>query len=102
MSLLAPACEFLIDLAKAFLWLSLIMAFLAALTDIVVKIAPLFPRGAYPPVRGPAATDPVKFIDALKALVEALTKAPAWIAMFLAGVALLWIANQAYTGICQP
>jgi hypothetical protein len=40
------------------------------------------------------AVDPVKLLEALKALLETLKGLPAWIAIFLAGLALLWIAGQ--------
>lgn len=46
--------------------------------------------------------DPVKFIDALKGLVDALAKAPAWFAMFLGGALLLWMAGKLAEDACAP
>jgi heme exporter protein D len=40
------------------------------------------------------AVDPVKLLEALKGVLEALKGLPAWIAVFLAGLALLWIAAR--------
>ncbi|HEX8365021.1 MAG TPA: hypothetical protein VF603_07040 [Allosphingosinicella sp.] len=46
--------------------------------------------------------DPVKFLDALKGLVDALAKAPAWFAMFLGGALLLWVASGLAEKLCLP
>ena len=46
--------------------------------------------------------DPAKFIDSLKALIEALAKAPAWFAMFLGAALLLWIAKDLAERACVP
>jgi hypothetical protein len=46
--------------------------------------------------------DPAKFLDALKGLVDALAKAPAWFAMFLGGALLLWVASGLAGRICVP
>ena len=35
-----------------------------------------------------------KFLDALKGVLQALAALPAWIAIYLAGLALLWIAGH--------
>ena len=40
-------------------------------------------------------TDPVKLLDALKGVLQALAALPAWVAIYLAGLALLWIALEA-------
>ena len=53
-------------------------------------------------VRGEGIGDPAKFMDSLKALIEALAKAPAWFAMFLGGALLLWIAKDFAEGACLP
>lgn len=44
--------------------------------------------------------DPTKFMDALKGLVEALAKAPAWFALFLGGALLLWMAGSFAGSVC--
>jgi len=48
------------------------------------------------------AADPdawAKFLDALKGVLQALAALPAWIAIYLAGLALLWIAGH-HSGMC--
>jgi hypothetical protein len=53
---------------------------------------------------GKGSGDPgnwAKFLDALKGVLEALAALPAWIAIYLAGLALLWIAGH-HAGICPP
>jgi hypothetical protein len=42
----------------------------------------------------PGGLDP-KLLEALKGLLEALKGLPAWISVFLAGLALLWVAGTA-------
>jgi hypothetical protein len=83
----------LIFFIEAFLWIALVVALLTALADLAVKLAPLFKQQGFPPARTAVPVDPIKFIDALKGLIDALTKAPAWIAMFLAAMGLLWISQ---------
>lgn len=41
-------------------------------------------------------------IEALKGLIEALGKAPAWFALFLAGLFLFWLASEVYVDACKP
>jgi hypothetical protein len=41
-----------------------------------------------------ASVDPVRLLDALKGLLETLKGLPAWVAIFLAGLVLLWMAMQ--------
>ena len=38
--------------------------------------------------------DPVELLEALKGVLEAIKGLPAWIAVFLAGLALLWLASE--------
>lgn len=49
-----------------------------------------------------AGVDPVKLLDALKGLLETLKGLPAWIGIFLAGLALLWIAGREPEGCTPP
>lgn len=49
-----------------------------------------------------AAVDPVELLEALKGLLEALKGLPAWIAIFLAGLALLWIAGEKPEACAPP
>ena len=85
---------------EAFLWIALVAALIGTVAEIVLKIAPLFGKARdYPPAaRTAAPVDPVKFLDALKGLIDALTKAPAWVAIFLAALALLWAAKNFMPG----
>ena len=39
-------------------------------------------------------TDAVKALDALKGLLETIKGLPAWIPVFVAGLALVWLAGQ--------
>lgn len=41
-------------------------------------------------------------LEALKGLIEALGKAPAWFALFLAGLFLFWLAGSVYVNACKP
>ena len=41
-------------------------------------------------------------VDALKGIIEALANAPAWFAVFLAGVLLFWLAAGSATEGCKP
>lgn len=41
-------------------------------------------------------------LQALKDLIEALGKAPAWFALFLAGLFLFWLASEVYVDACKP
>ncbi|HET9638677.1 MAG TPA: hypothetical protein VFP12_05685 [Allosphingosinicella sp.] len=86
---------FTLTLAKAFLVLALLVALvetaLALWTKLqAVRKAPAVAERSL----AESAVDPVKLLDALKGVLEALKGLPAWIAIFLAGLALLWIAGQ--------
>lgn len=41
-------------------------------------------------------------IEAVTGLIETLTKAPAWFALFVAGLALVWVASSQIPAICRP
>ncbi len=47
-----------------------------------------------PPAIGP-------LLEAIKGLIEALGKAPAWFALFLAGLFLFWVAGEIYVDACK-
>jgi hypothetical protein len=87
---------FALVLAQAFLILALIVALVETAISLWAKLQAA--RKA-PVVADTAATeelpgDAVKVLEALKAVLEALKGLPAWIAIFLAGLALLWMAGQ--------
>ena len=89
-------------LAHIFLWASLVLAISGVVVEIIVKLAPIFSSSSYPaPRTGPTPPDPVKLLDALKNLIDAIAKAPTWFAMFLAGLGLLWVLTQVSTTICK-
>lgn len=104
-SAVATACEGLktqlISLIETFLWIALVIAVLTALADLAVKLAPLFSRErGFAAPRTAAPVDPVKFLDALKGLIDVLTKAPIWIAMVLTALALLWATHELMPAYC--
>src|SRR4051812_32736874 len=79
---------FALTLGKVFL----ILALLVALVETALALWAKFLAARKGPVvaenaLAAGAVDPVKLIDALKALLETLKALPAWIAIFLAGLA---------------
>ena len=48
------------------------------------------------------AAAPADILGPLKDLIEALTKAPSWFALFVAGLALVWVASSQIPQICPP
>jgi hypothetical protein len=100
----ADYAGFALFLAEAFLVLALVVAVVETGIALWAKFVATRPgpvadrmaaNAALPPV------DPIKLIEALKALLETLKGLPAWIAIFLAGLALLWMAGQT-PDICTP
>ncbi|MEA3064234.1 MAG: hypothetical protein QOJ27_669 [Sphingomonadales bacterium] len=94
---------FALTLAKGFL----ILAFLVALVETALALwAKLQAAKKGPQVAQTAmaesAVDPVKLLEALKALLETLKGLPAWVAIFLAGLALLWIAGEKPKACAPP
>lgn len=88
-------------LAIAFLAASLLLGALSALKSLMAQ--------------PPESEDPDKIrssdlngqaigpiLEALKGLIEALGKAPAWFALFLAGLFLFWLAGNTYVAACKP
>jgi hypothetical protein len=90
----------LIHFIEWFLWIAIVIAALGALAELVTKLAPLFNKSTYPPARAAVPVDPVKLIDSIKNLIDALTRAPAWIALFLAALALLWVTQGYMPSFC--
>ena len=91
---MAASCTSLRLLTELFLWVSLAFAIAeTALTLLVKWMAARHP----PPHPAKIQADPdawTKFLDALTKLLLALKDLPAWIAIFLAGLALLWIGGH--------
>lgn len=88
---------FALTLAQAFLILALFVALVETAIGLWAKWqaarkAPVVVKeGAISPL---TAAETVKVLEAVKAILEALKGLPAWIAIFLAGLALLWMAGQ--------
>lgn len=84
------------DLASYFLYLALLVALVETGLILYAKYVGL--KNGQPISNLEALTvDPgalAKLIEALKGLLETLKGLPAWVAIFLAGLALLWIAGQ--------
>lgn len=84
-----------LTLAKLFLYLS----FGVALIETAITLwSRIFAARRLPETGGTTvkAVDPgtiTKLVEALKGLIQSLAAAPAWIAIFLAGLALLWSAG---------
>jgi hypothetical protein len=89
----------IVDAAELFIWAAFILAVLAALTELAIKLAPLFSESGYPAARSNAA-DPVKLLDTLKSFIEALSKAPIWLGMLGSGLALLWALGTLVRPAC--
>ena len=97
--LASPQCitPFAAFWGKAFV----LLAFVAAIAHIVISsiVAIIEAKKARSGERQSVAAE--KFLDSLKGVLEALANLPAWVAIFLAGLALLWIAQE-YAGKCAP
>lgn len=96
--------EFALWLAKGFL----LLAFAVAIAETALALWAKWKAAQQGPVvvetaaaAALPAVDPVKLLEALKALLETLKGLPAWIAIFLAGLALLWMAGQK-PELCAP
>lgn len=85
--------EFL-GIAYVMLWIALVLGALYVLASVI---------GAFrKPPRVDGREDGGGVIDAVTGLVAALAKAPAWFALFIAGLALLWVASSQIPAICRP
>jgi hypothetical protein len=91
---MAPSCNGVGLLAYAFLWLSLVVAILETVLTLLSKLHAYLhppPVSDKPPERAAFDLDAwAKFVEALGKLLATLKDLPAWIAIFLAGLALLW------------
>lgn len=90
------------SLARWFLIVALVVAVLETGLTLWSKVAAARAAPEGSPARAAADSAAIaKLLEALKGLLEALTKLPAWIAIFLAGLALLWISSQ-QPDACAP
>lgn len=100
-------CQGWFALPTAFLWLAFVVAIAQTLVMILAKLAALNvqPKSTDDAGAGNSGmtADPeawAKLVDAFRGLLESLTKLPAWVAIFLAGIALLWIVGE-YPQLCR-
>ena len=84
--------------ALAFVGLALLAAIAHVIVYSIVELRKSRASGPKPAI-GPSGFD--KILESLKGVLEALAKLPHWVAIFLAGLALLWMAGQR-PGICAP
>jgi hypothetical protein len=90
-------------LAKLFLGLALLVALVETGLALWAKVKALrVSRQVSAPTAIADADSWARFLEALAKLLETLTKLPAWVAIFLAGLALLWIAGQQPEGCKAP
>lgn len=94
----------LLAIGKWFLWLSLAAAVFSQLVlwFATIREALAGKQGATINESVPASAGIDKILEAAKGLVEALTKAPTWLAMFLCGLALVWLSLSQLDGRCAP
>lgn len=78
---------FVIFMAKAFLWLSLIAALAQTAAAIYVHLKPVSGNGRSERLVNQG------WLDSLKGVLQALAGLPGWVTIFLAGLALLWTAK---------
>ena len=89
-------------------WLAVAFLVAAALLGAASAMKALLARPAEPDspskVRALALDgQPIgPILEALKGLIDALGKAPAWFALFLAGLFLFWLAGEIYVDACKP
>jgi len=86
-------CSRVSDLAGYFLLAALVIAILEIAVPLLMK---LFKRAPEPEAKDGKSREPLgPILDALARLLTALKDLPAWVAVFLAGLALVWTAASA-------
>lgn len=82
-------------------WWFLIAALVLGLAFGIVELIRKFQEPRSRSVRGVAPSTLKDLIDALKGFIEALSKAPAWIALFGIGLLLFWAAGNSIPDECK-
>lgn len=95
----------LLTIGKWFLWLSLAVAVFSQLVlwFATIRKALAGQQGANINESVPVTADATgidKILEAAQGLVEALSNAPTWLAMFLCGLALVWLSLSQLDGTC--
>ena len=87
----------LIWFGNAFLWIALISAVAVTLLTIIERLVALQKAPAETEAGGGGVST---LLDSVKGLVTALGQAPAWFAIFLAAILLLWAAPNFFGAKC--
>jgi hypothetical protein len=98
---MAQLCATVGDFAGVFLLIAALAAFIETGLLIVAKTRALQQQPTKPLAGEASMGDLAKVLEALKNLLLALKDLPAWIAIFLAALALVWTATSA-PGLCKP
>jgi hypothetical protein len=80
--------DFVFNGAKFFIAVALVAAIAHVIVYSIVELRPK----QEPPPKSLVGFD--KVLEGLKGVLEALANLPHWVAIFLAGLALLWMAGQ--------
>lgn len=72
----------------------IILAFIAAIVQTVSAVVSMFQK-TDPNADVAEAGSATALLEALKGVLIALASLPAWVAIFLAGLALLWMSSEA-------
>jgi len=91
----------LYGIAILFLVLSLGLGVVSAIKAMSAKPAATG-QGQQLRTIGPDGLPIGPILEALRAMLEALGKAPAWFALFMAGILLFWLAETVYVDACKP
>jgi hypothetical protein len=86
------------DYAQSFLLAALIIAAIWAALEVIARIISMFKANA--DGRNFAGDGATSILDAVTKLIAALANAPAWFALFVAGLALLLVSPIAVSGAC--
>ena len=88
--------EYAFWLAIAFLVASLLIGMFSAILAFRAD------KPKFGTTRTEAVPGITPLLEALKGIIEALGSAPAWFALFLAGIFLFWMAGEVYVESCKP